>query len=65
MNQKKEAYSLWTAIAMIVGIVIGSGIYFKAEDILLYTGGNNLLGLLVLLIGERTYRSKENKCTEN
>ena len=27
---KKEKYGLFTAIAMIVGIVIGSGIFLKA-----------------------------------
>lgn len=51
MEQKRETYRLMTAIAMIVGIVIGSGIYFKADDILKYTGGNDFLGFLVLLIG--------------
>ena len=51
MNKAKQAYGLITTIAMIVGIVIGSGIYFKADDILLATGGNPLLGLLALAIG--------------
>ena len=51
MNQPKKAYSLLTAIAMIIGIVVGSGIYFKADDILTYTGGSLALGLLVLAIG--------------
>lgn len=47
----KQTYGLFTAIAMIVGIVIGSGIYFKADDILLFTGGNVWLGMLVLALG--------------
>ena len=51
MNQPKKAYGLLTAVAMIIGIVVGSGIYFKADDILTYTGGSLALGLLVLSIG--------------
>ena len=31
MNQPKKAYGLLTAVAMIIGIVVGSGIYFKAD----------------------------------
>ncbi|MFI3228260.1 MAG: amino acid permease [Clostridia bacterium] len=49
MSNKKE-YSLFTAIAMIVGIVIGSGIFFKADDILRFTGGSVALGVLVFMI---------------
>ena len=30
-NKLKEKYGLFTAIAMVVGIVIGSGVFFKAE----------------------------------
>ena len=44
-------YGLFTATTMIVGIVIGSGIFFKSDDILNYTGGNILLGVLVFCIG--------------
>lgn len=52
MTEKpKQTYSLWTAITMIVGIVIGSGIYFKADDILRFTGGNVWLGMLVISLG--------------
>ncbi len=36
---------------MVVGIVIGSGVFFKAQDILSYTGGNMLIGILAWLIG--------------
>lgn len=36
---------------MIVGIVIGSGIFFKCDDVLRYTGGNIWLGVLVFCIG--------------
>lgn len=46
----KHEYGLFTTIAMIVGIVIGSGIYFKCDDILIYTKGNIFLGVLVFII---------------
>ena len=36
---------------MVVGIVIGSGVFFKAQDILNYTNGNMLLGILAWIIG--------------
>lgn len=47
----RQAYGLMTTITMIVGIVIGSGIFFKSDDILSATGGNFQLGLLVLILG--------------
>ena len=36
---------------MVIGIVIGSGIFFKAQDILVDTGGNMLFGILAWVIG--------------
>jgi APA family basic amino acid/polyamine antiporter len=51
MENKKEHYGLLTATTMIIGIVIGSGIFFKSDDVLLYTGGSVLLGVFVLCIG--------------
>ena len=50
INQNKT-YGLWTATAMIVGICVGSGIFFKVDDILRFTGGNVVLGALVFIIG--------------
>lgn len=50
-NQLHKRYGLFTAICMVVGIVIGSGVFFKAQDILNYTGGNLLLGILAWGIG--------------
>ena len=47
--QKK--YGLATAIAMVIGIVIGSGVFFKAEKILNATGGNLPEGILSWIIG--------------
>ena len=49
--QIKEHYGLGTAISMIVGITIGSGIFFKVDDILIETGGQVWLGALVFVIG--------------
>lgn len=50
-NHLNEKYGLPTAIAMVVGIVIGSGVFFKAEKILVATGGNLPLGILAWIIG--------------
>lgn len=51
MAEAKKAYRLPTAIAMIVGICIGSGIFFKSDNILAATGGSVPLGILVFLLG--------------
>lgn len=47
----EKKYGLSTAIAMVVGIVIGSGVFFKAEKVLTATGGNLTLGILAWIIG--------------
>ena len=47
---QEKRYGLMTAITMITGIVIGSGIFFKADDVLRYTGGNMLLGIVVFVV---------------
>lgn len=44
-SQLKKKYGLMTAIAMVVGSVIGSGVFFKAEIVLKATGGNMPLGI--------------------
>ena len=50
-EQKLEAkYGLFTAISMVIGQVIGSGIFFKVDDVLLSTQGNILAGLFGSLI---------------
>ena len=46
-----KKYGLFTAIAMVVGIVIGSGVFFKAQDILTRLQGNMPLGILAWIIG--------------
>lgn len=50
-DQKLEAkYGLFTAISMVIGQVIGSGIFFKVDDVLFATQGNTLAGLFGFLI---------------
>lgn len=44
---EKREYGLFTAIAMIVGIVIGSGIFFKSDNILVYTNGSIRDGVIL------------------
>lgn len=47
MEQKlHKKYGLLTAIAMVVGTVIGSGVFFKAEAILTKTGGDIVTGIV-------------------
>ena len=50
-QQLHKRYGLFTAICMVVGIVIGSGVFYKAQSILQSTGGNMLLGILAWVIG--------------
>lgn len=50
-TELQKRYGLVTAIAMVVGIVIGSGVFFKAEKVLQATGGNLPLGIFAWLLG--------------
>lgn len=47
----EKKFGLITAIAMVIGIVIGSGVFFKAEKILTATGGDLKKGILAWVIG--------------
>lgn len=47
---QKRNYGLITAITMIAGICIGSGIFFKADDILNYAGGNIFIGVIIFVV---------------
>lgn len=47
----ERKYGLFTAICMVVGIVIGSGVFFKAQTIQTQTGGNMPMGILAWIIG--------------
>lgn len=48
-NVMEKRYGKFTAISMVVGIVIGSGVFFKAVKVLSLTGGS--MGKSLLVIG--------------
>ncbi|MBR2406942.1 MAG: APC family permease [Clostridia bacterium] len=50
-NKLERKYGLFTAICMVVGIVIGSGVFFKAQVIMQRTGGDMPLGIIAWIIG--------------
>lgn len=50
MEKLTKKYGLITAICMVVGIVIGSGVFFKAGKVLKNTGANMGSSLLVVAI---------------
>jgi basic amino acid/polyamine antiporter, APA family len=50
-NSIPKRYGFWTASAMAVGITIGSGVFFKADDVLSAAGGSLPMALLAWLIG--------------
>ena len=50
METLKKKYGLFTAVCMVVGIVIGSGIFFKAPDVLREAGYNALYSILAWII---------------
>lgn len=45
MEKLSRKFGLFTAICMVVGTVIGSGVFFKAQNVLVATGGNMPLGI--------------------
>ena len=45
LNSLEKRYGFWTAVAMVVGIVIGSGVFFKAEKVIQITDGNIYIGI--------------------
>ena len=51
MQKVKKQYGIWTGIAMVVGIVIGSGVFLKAGGVLSLSGGDLRISLLAWLIG--------------
>lgn len=50
MTQLEKKYGLPTAICMVVGTVIGSGVFFKAQNVLTATGGNMPIGIIAWVI---------------
>ena len=62
MEKLTRKYGLITAICMVVGTVIGSGVFFKAQNVLIATGGNMPLGIaawaitgLLMIIGSAQF----------
>ncbi len=51
MQELKPKYNLLTAICLVVGIVIGTGVFFKAGDVLGSVNGNLSLSILAWIIG--------------
>ncbi len=45
MEKLTKKYGLLTAICMVVGTVIGSGVFFKAQNVLAATGGSMPIGI--------------------
>ncbi len=50
MEKLSKKYGLATAICMVVGTVIGSGVFFKAQNVLAATGGNMPIGIIAWVI---------------
>ncbi len=50
MRDVTKKYGLLTAITMIVGICIGSGIFFKSDNILIATNGSIVAGVLLFTV---------------
>ena len=51
MGQKLEVrYGLFMAVSMVVGQMIGSGIFFKVDDVLASTNGNVYAGVMGFII---------------
>ena len=46
----KKQYGLLMAICMVVGTVVGSGVFFKAQAILQKTNGDMPMGILAWII---------------
>ena len=51
MEKVKKQYGLWTGMAMVIGIVIGSGVFLKAGGVLALSGGDLKLSILAWFIG--------------
>ena len=51
MEKVKKQYGLWTGIAMVIGIVIGSGVFLKAGGVLALSGGDLKISILAWFVG--------------
>ncbi len=50
-NVQKRKFGFLTTISMIVGIVIGSGIFYRTDNIIKAVGGNVSMGVIAFVIG--------------
>ena len=50
-NELKKTLGLSAALSTVIGVVIGSGVFFKAQTILDKTDGNVMIGILAWVIG--------------
>lgn len=51
MQKLTKKYGFFTAISMVIGIVIGSGVFYKSQEILITVGGNMPLGIIAWITG--------------
>ena len=51
MNSLTKKYGLLTVASMVIGIVIGSGVFYKAQDILIILNGNMPMGIVAWAVG--------------
>jgi APA family basic amino acid/polyamine antiporter len=50
MEKLEKKFGLPTAICMVIGTVIGSGLFFKTQNVLVATNGDMPLGVLAWII---------------
>ena len=51
MQKLTKKYGFFTALAMVVGIVVGSGVFYKSQEILITVKGSMPLGIVAWLVG--------------
>ena len=51
MQKLTKKFGFFTALSMVVGIVVGSGVFYKAQEILITVNGNMPLGIVAWLVG--------------
>lgn len=51
MQKLTKKFGFFTALSMVIGIVVGSGVFYKAQEILITVDGNMPLGIVAWLVG--------------
>ena len=51
MQKLTKKFGFFTALSMVIGIVVGSGVFYKAQEILITVDGNMPLGIIAWLLG--------------